>query len=716
MQSLINKYYSYINVVRRRKWLVLSVFVTVVLTASINTFRQAKVYEANTIIEIGSEIPDVAFFKEVVSVNPTNWWSIGRYYETQYKIIRSDSLLSKVSARIIKEKIWPASKTIADDKLYLGRLKGLLSVNPIGESRLVKLTCRDTDRQHIAEVCDTVALVYIQENLNRKLVSAKDAVSWLSEQMASFEEDKKSSELALQSFKEKYQILSLENPREVMDANLRLLIESLNQLTKERLRIEARYKQLEEIVKTSKDVEDLFGVVESDLLDKLKSAYIDQERKFLVLSIRYGQKHPEIVRAQKEITELKKKISREVNDEVKRLKTRYLLAKAEEDRVKTEYENKKLEALEFDRVSYQLQNIVRAADTNQRFFLALNEKLKEADLSGLVKSNNIRIVDKAKVPGGHVFPRTGLNIILSIFIGLIGGIGAAFFWNYLDATYKTQQDVESDFDAPFLGIVPLIKASEDSNDAANDTAHRCPEVVEFCPTKHPNSTVAEMYRNIRTNLTFTTSPSGNNLLLVTSTSPEEGKTATSINLALTFAQLGQRVLLLDGDLRRPSIHRHFELSNDIGFSNLLINTVDFSEAVIDSNIENLSIVTSGPTPPNPSELLGSEQTSHILELVKSRYDKIIIDGCPIVPISDSLILSQKVDGIVFVVLAEGPHRNVVLKAKSQLEKIGSNFVGCILNGVPLEHMDMGHRYSYYGYYNRYVRSNNDEINLDSTNV
>lgn len=694
--------FDYVNVIKRRKLMILIFFIAIVVTVSVFTLRRPKLYRASATVEIGVEIPDVAFFKEVVSVNPTNWWSIGRYYETQYKIIKSQTILGLVSTRLIQRNIWPARPGVADDEAYVSRLRGGITVTPQGESRLVSINYQDTDQQHIAEVCNIIAQVYVEENLNRKLVSAKQAVDWLSQQMKSFQEEKNASEKDLQDFKEKYKIVSIENPREIMEGNLKGLAETLNDLVKERIKLEARYAQLDMLVKSTKNTDDLFGLIDSEILKKLKSDYIDQERKYLILSVRYKSMHPEIIRAQKELVELKKKIALEVNSELQRLKSRFLLAKAEEDRVREELEAKKLEALEFDKVSFQLDNIVRIADTNQKFFMALNEKLKEADLSGLVKSNNIRIIDLAQTPGAPFSPNIGLNILLSIVIGLIFGLFSAFLWEYMDATFKSQADMQAVFKVPFLGIIPYVVLRSDENGkgkAATNANGEDPAKIEYVPINSPNSTVAEMYRSIRTNLSFATSTNMEKIILITSTSPEEGKTATSLNLSITLAQLGQKVLLIDSDLRRPNVHKMFELSDKRGFSSLLINAITIDEAIHSTPIDNLEIIPAGPIPPNPAELLSSSNVEKIFENLRQRYDKIIVDACPILPISDTLVLSQKVDGVVFVVRAEGPHRNAVIKAKGQLEAIRCNIVGCILNGVSPDRMEMADRYYYrYGYY------------------
>ncbi len=680
---------------KRHLRLILTVLGTCVVTIMWLTWSQPKKYVAATVLEIGAEIPDVAFFKEVVSVNPTNWWSIGRYYETQYKIIKSHALLSKVSKAVIERNIWPAIPNIDDEEAYVNRLRAGIEVSPVDQSRLVAIRYMDSDKDNITRVCDTIADVYVEENLNRKLIGAKQAVNWLSAQMQSFKKQTEASERKLQEFREKHKIVSIDNPRSLMVTNITALTETLNELIRERIKLEARYTKLRYMVKGSQSIEDLFGFIASDLLTELKSDYIDLERKHLVLSIRYKHKHPEMIRVNKELEELKKKISMEVENEVQRLKSRFLLVKAEEDRVRKELEENKLEILEFDKISSELEKIRQTNLINDRFYQALSEKLKEADLSGLVKSNNIRIIDRAQPPGGPVSPRVKLNFILSVMIGLIVGVAAAFVQEYLDATYKTQNDVERDFSEAFLGIVPLVSKKS----AENGRGVEEPETIEFVPLKKPGSTVAEMYRNIRTNLSFVTSTNQEKIILITSTSPEEGKTATSMNLAITQAQLDQKVLIIDADLRRPSVSAAFEIKDKKGFSSLLINAIDIDEAIHRTSVKNLDIIPSGPIPPNPAELLSTETLTEVFKALAKRYDKIIIDACPTIPISDTLVLSQQVDGVIYVIRSGGPHRNFVLKAKSKLTNINANIIGVILNGVSPDQMGLTDHYYYrYSYH------------------
>jgi succinoglycan biosynthesis transport protein ExoP len=685
--------YQYWSIIKKRKITVLLPVLLLLITVTLVSLRQPKMYRAVATLEVGAEIPDVAFFKEVVSVNPTNWWTIGRYYETQYKIIRSNQTLTKAAERLQEMGLIQRVKGRSPET-YAGMLRSRLGVNPVAKSRLVNITYDDTSPVRAAKICNTISQIYIEENLNRKLVSAKQAVDWLSQQLRTFQEEKRANEQKLREFKAKHKIVSLDNPQEITVNNLAALSESLNKLTNRRIELEARYQQLKKLVTKSKGVDELFGIVESELITKLKEHYVDQEREVVRLSFTYGERHPKIIRARKELDQIKSKIRMEVTSEVQRLKTRFLLAKSEEEAIRKALENTKMKALDFESVNYQLQNIVSVTDTNQKFYVALSEKLKEADLSGLVKSNNIRIIDKALPPGGPIGTNLLVKLLLATLAGLIGGIGFALLWEHLDATIKTQEDVENFLKLPFLGMIPFVDKAKEETSQESEA-----EKIEYVPEIKPKSTTAEFYRNIRTNLTFVSSHKGFKTFMLTSASPQEGKTATSLNLAITLAQLGQRVLLIDADLRRPSMHHLFGVDNLRGFSNLLIDAIQIEEAVLPTGIQNLSLIPSGPLPPNPAELLSSDTTRSVIQQFREKYDRVIIDTSPVVPISDALVLSQLVDGVIYVVFSEGPHRTLVSQGKKNLEKVEAPIIGTILNGVRLDQIELANRYYYrYGYH------------------
>jgi len=307
------------------------------------------------------------------------------------------------------------------------------------------------------------------------------------------------------------------------------------------------------------------------------------------------------------------------------------------------------------------------------------------ELSGEFKANNVRIVDFAEKPDSPIKPKKRLNIALAIFIGLFGGIWLAYFVEYMDNTVKSEQDVEEDLKMASLGIIPKIKTHNKRDGLDRYTFANL----------QPKSIASESMKAIRSNIIFSAPKERMKILLVTSVGPQEGKTIASINLGITFAQFGERVLLVDADLRRPFLHKIMSVEKNKGLSNYLICESEFDSIVKKTEIENLNIVCSGPQPPNPSELLGSERFKEFIELSRNKFDRVIIDSSPVMSVSDTINVTNFVDGVIQVVHCGKTNRELVNRVKQKLESAGGKIIGAILNEVDLKSK---RDYYYYGYY------------------
>jgi capsular exopolysaccharide synthesis family protein len=400
------------------------------------------------------------------------------------------------------------------------------------------------------------------------------------------------------------------------------------------------------------------------------------------------EKHPEIVRINAEITENEKLIRQEVANEVSRIRTKYLLAKAEEDSISRALETQKLEALRIEEVNQKLSDLQVVANTNQQIFETLQKKIKEADLSALIRSNNIRIVDKALKPGRPIRPTVASNILLAFIVGLLGGVALALLLEYLDDTLKTNEDIDRYLKIPVLGVIPHMTTD------TGDPGERKP--LEFIPIREPTSTVSEFYRTFRTNVLFLSRSKAENRLMIVSTGPGEGKTVTAINLAVTLSQIGQRTVLIDLDFRRPKLHTCFQTESRKGLTNVLVGELSLDEAITRSEIPNLDYLLAGSIPPNPAELMSSPELAAVLEELSKRYDRVVIDSSPIAPVTDAVIAAQIVHGVVLVVRAGKTHRKAVLFAHEQLKTVAAHVLGAVLNDVDISKATYG-SYQYYKY-------------------
>ncbi|MCB0308088.1 MAG: polysaccharide biosynthesis tyrosine autokinase [Bdellovibrionales bacterium] len=677
-----------------------AVFITATLLLTILfTLKQTKIYRAVTTVEIGSETPDAFFVQDVMSSSYNGWWSAMRYYETQYQIIQSRDLLSRAAQKGLNQGLFPSWRL----PQVTSYLQGGLSIKGDENSRIAAIYFDDSDPNRAEKAANLIAETFVDENLARKLRGIDDAVSWLNARLGEVREEKVRRQEELQKKKEEFKVVSFKDHKEVTDANLRALSESLNGLRNVRIETQAKYQKLKQLVEQSDRVEDLFGVVSSELLIKLKEDLADLKTLKSKLSQKYLDKHPEMMKINSQMNEVNGLIRQEVGNEVNRLRTAYLLAKAEEDSVASALENQKLDVIKLEQVNRSLADVELITTTNQQIFEALLRKLKEADLSALVRSNNVRVVDKALTPRVPIKPNVRKNVLLGFIVGLIGAIGLVLMLEYVDDTIKSHEDIDRYLHHSVLAVIPHYQTEAEINALPNESSD---VDLAFIPMKQPTSVVSEFYRTLRTNILFLTKSRQANCILFASTGPGEGKTVTALNLAVTLAQVRKKVLLVDLDFRRPKVHRIFGQSSIKGITDVLLGELDLKNAILKSEYENLSYIPAGSIPPNPAELLSSPDIKNILNAVSQSYDYVIIDSSPIAPVTDAAIIAQYAHGVVLVVRSGSTHRKAVIFANQQLKKVNANVLGVVLNDVQIKDSS----YSSYQYY-RYGYSSYGE-NLD----
>jgi len=408
------------------------------------------------------------------------------------------------------------------------------------------------------------------------------------------------------------------------------------------------------------------------------------------LSKKYGQKHPRMVAIESELNTLQKRRTQEVSRVINSLRNEYRVVLAKENFLKAALAKQKKDSLELNQKAIEYGVLRREAESARYMYELLIKRFKETSLTEDMKTGNIRIIDRAEVPKDPVKPKKKLNVFLAIILGLFTGIGLAFFFEYLDNTIKIPEDVKQHLKIPYLGLTPLF-STENKWNLRDDTS---PELVTF---NYPRSTASESYRGIRTNILFSSAESAPQVILITSAGPQEGKTITTVNLAVTMAQADSKVIILDCDMRRPQIHKLFGIAKDHGVSNLLVGTSDAGGAIIHTRIPNLDVIPCGSIPPNPSELLGSTRMATLLDALRKDYAHILIDSPPSTAVTDAVVLSKSVDGVILVISAGHTAREIVKNGVAQFGAVGAHILGAVLNGV-----DMGrdgyHYYQYYYYY------------------
>jgi len=350
----------------------------------------------------------------------------------------------------------------------------------------------------------------------------------------------------------------------------------------------------------------------------------------------------------------------------------------------------KKESLELNQKAIQYGVLRRESESARYMYELLIKRFKETSLTEDMKTGNIRIVDRAEVPEYPIKPKKKLNILLAIIVSLLTGTGLAFFFEYLDNTIKLPEEVEKHLNIPFLGSTPLFSTKNKWN-IRGDTS---PELVAF---NYPRSTASELYRNIRTSILFSSAESVPQVILITGVGPQEGKTITTANLAVTMAQADSKIVILDCDMRRANVHKVFGTANDHGLSNFLVGNSNMREAIVHTRISNLDVIPCGPIPPNPSELLGSTRMTTLLNSLRKHYAHILIDSPPSIAVTDAVVLSKSVDGVILVIRAGYTAKEIIKSGIAQFGAVGTHILGAVLNGADMSRDRYHYQYYYYYY-------------------
>ena len=710
---------EYLQVVLRRKWIVFAFFVILVSIVALNSFKATPIYQAKVQVLINKENPNVISFKEVMSLDRRDMM----FYKTQQKILSSralarrviDSLNLKDSPEFKSDKTsnsfsirgWvrslaggvsskksPKQNSTEDNapdnanKLVNRYLSGL-KVEIARNSRFVSIMFKGAYPEIITKIVNQHAQEYIEYNLEMRFAASQDAVEWLQKQL--FEKKKKveNAENALQLYKERKQIVSLEDRQNIIVQKLEELNTALTNARTSRITIETLNNQAKKSSNDPETVESIPDIMKNPLIQDLKREYIRLYTEITKLSSRYGEKHPTMLKLISHAKEQKKRIKVEVNKIVNSIETEYQVALAKEVSLSNALEEQKKVALDLNKKAIAYGTLKREADSEKAMYDILLKRLRETDITGELKTSNVRVIDNAEVPGRPIRPRKKRNITLAAIVGLILGAGMVFFLEYMDNTIKNSEDVERYLGLPLLGVLQKIKI----------TKNRKGTTDELIAHEEPKSTFAEGVRNVRTNIVFTSTDKPRKSMLVTSTSQGEGKTFVVANLAITFAKTGKKTLLVDTDFRRPKVNKVFNVAMKPGLSNHLIGECDLDSIIRDTGIPHLSVIPCGVIPPDPAEMLGTQGMEKFYKNICDRFDTILFDTPPSMVVTDAAVLSNIVDAVVFVVKSGTTVKGAAKRAVEQLTSKKRDVLGIIMNYADISRG--GYYYHYYAHYYKY---------------
>lgn len=682
------------RILLKRRWTIAAFFLVVSVVVTIATLLQPDVYRATAVIQIESEAPNIVGFKEVVALGAQNYWASKEYYETQFRIIRSRLVLEKVIETLDLGSRPPFDSMEENDRVRF--LADRVRVAPIKSSQLVNLTVEFTDMKTAVEIVNSLALVYQNENFARKARAAQKALEWLRGEERNRTERVRGKEQDLQDFLVEHKIVSFEERQNIVARLVQDLSDALTQAKRRRITSQAVYLKARQLKKQGKSLA-IPDVIENKLIQDLKAEVVYVQKDISKAAAKWKPDHPSYQKLLKQEAELKKRIEEEVGNIIDSLEAQFSTDKARENTLANELSLATDEALKLAQLEIQFREMQREAASEGLLWDEIQKRQKETEITQSLPdiSNNVRIIEEAREPRRPtpVRPRRRLNVMLGAMLGLMGGIGLAFALEYLDTTIKSAADLERTVPAPFLGIIPSFATDEES----------VPD--ELFAHRYPKSSITESVRSIRTNVTFSSVGKEFKRLLVTSAGPQEGKSTAVINLGIIFAQGGRRVLIVDSDLRRPRLHRAFNVSRKRGLTNVIMGEATVDEVIIQTEVPGVDLIPCGPIPPNPSELLGTVRMQEISHLLADKYDLVLFDSPPVVAVTDAVVMSKIVDGVVLIAKAGKTTREIVAKATRQLSDVGAQILGSVLNDFNIR--SAGYRYYYY-YYHYRSREDGDE--------
>jgi succinoglycan biosynthesis transport protein ExoP len=697
----------------KRRWTVFSVLLVTLTAVLLYTIRQKPLYRAQAMLEIEQENPNIVTVErlfELRSVSPD-------YLETQYKILRSDTLARQVIEQVHLDRtkefnppphVWPwqvnaesargaaraSSPDSGDEQSVLRKFEDRLSVDPVRSSLLVRVSFDSENPERAARVVNAVAANYIQDNLRTHFEATEQASVWLSKQLDQLKIKLEKSEDALQGYAEANGLLFLENntgqPENIVNERLQQL---QNELTKAQADLYEK-ESLCRLVQTG-DTGALPGVFDNKMMQQLTVKLADLERQQAQLAPNFKPGYPQMREIQSQIDRIQQVLKQQRAQAARHIQDEYLAAARRTALLREAFDAQQKQANLVAEKSVQYNILKREVDTNKQLYRGLLEQLKQAGISAGLKASNIRVVDHAVPPARPDSPRIPVNLAFGFLLGLGGGIGLAFLQEQLDNTLKNQADIETFLGVPALAVIPSRRSLPLEKENYRQRVQKALAVSSRIngPARGPmenswlrvdselleHSALAEAFRSLRTSVLLSAAARPPRSLVVISAEPGEGKTTICGNLAISLAQLGKRVLVVDADLRRPCLHAFFHRPESAGLVDYLTGSDTWRGMVQPSGIGNLDCLVSGPLPPNPSELLSSERMQAFVHEATAQYDFLLIDSPPLLNLADGRILGTMVESAILVARGGATPRELVQRAQLCLSEVGARVIGVVLN-------------------------------------
>lgn len=713
----------------KHRWIVVSAVAVALCLDALWVLRQPKVYAASAMVQFDPSPPRPLGrqVEELDTGGVGSYWSLRDYYETQYRVARSRGVAEGVVRRlglqhdpdflrVPRERRRTFRSVSVSDAAQA--LVSRVKVEPVRDSRLMNITVEDYSPRRAQLLANTLADVYVQRNLDHRMSSTRDAVRWLTSQLDDLRENLTRSEDALEAYRRQHNIVSNQfvDQRNIVSGRITRLSEALTEAQTRRFNLAARTS---EIQRASREINQALRaagtaaldaspgerqawkarvstamgsltapeLLSSTVLSSLRTQFELAAREEAALEPRYLPRAAELRTARARTNSVVSMFAAEV-DNIRGASEAELRALGRtEANLRGELAAANRQAVELNQQEMVYSRLTRERDNHAKIYGIVLERTTEGNLMRDLQVNNISVLDYALVPVAPIKPKVAISLALGGVGGLVLGLFAALLAIQADRTVRSRADIEERFATACLGVVPSATPRATRRGLYRYQYGHTPnndapvENLDLVVHSHPTSSIAELMRGVRTNLLFMSPDRPIQMLMVASAMPREGKTFTAVSLAITLAQSGKRVLIVDADMRRPRIHKVFKIRPPVGLTSVLIGEATLEEAVCETEVPNLFVLPCGPIPPNPGELIHSQRATELIALLRERFDRVVWDTPPVTAVADALALGPQLDGLVMVLRARRTRLDDADISLRQMRAVGIRVVGCVLNAV-----------------------------------
>jgi succinoglycan biosynthesis transport protein ExoP len=665
---------DYWKIVWQGRWTLLAVFAVVVGVTALWTFLQTPIYRAVSIVEVQPQARRLMAGQDVSGMGAAGygWFAEEKYHNTQIEIIKSRD----ISRRVVRLLGLETHPMFAEHPDPVEAFRRLIQVVPRRDTGLLEISVSGTNPDEITQWANAVAQAYVSRNFDRARANVAKSVSAIRQQLNDLNSDLSLVEERRIKTLENTEIFDDENQKEILLDNLKHYSNELTEASLKVRQLEATLNQVRSMQAEGSDLMSLVEFAEDPDLQQLGRTLVEKEQDLEMARVELQPDHPQFEKYRQAKQMIERRIRGRVALIVSGIERQLNQERQHERTLQEQIHKTELSSIRIAKASSEYATIKTEAETTRQIFDVIQKTMREVQLSAELLNNNVSVLDDATPPLFPVKPRKKVNVMMGAMLGMLFGLAAVFFLDYLDNTIRTPEDVEKFLGLSVLGVVPKME--------------------NLSLTQR---VVREAYQSLRTSVIFSSKNRQNKIILTTSTSPREGKSSTVANLGRTLAAAGDRVIIIDCDLRKPKQQVHHGLQREPGLTNFLAAPTDDKdwERFVQESETRLDLLASGPIPPSPPELLGNERFKELLAALRERYDWVLIDSPPAATLADSSLLASVADMIVLVIRHNSTDRDYVVKTFRQLRAVEGKVAGVVLNHVDLDrayHKD----YYYAGYY------------------